>query len=381
MWELRRGLPTILLLTFVFFSTFMARIIMSPLLPVIEGDLKINHAQAGMIFFFLSGGILVSSIASGFISYLFNIRHLVYTSVFGVGVSIASVYLARGIGEIYLLAFFIGLFAGLYLSAGITIITSLVENKSWGKAISIHELAPNLSFITAPFFAELMVRQFHWKVAMLVLAAISLTSGVLFVLFGKGGDFKGKGAPLSFTLELIRMPRFWFLATAFGLGVGSAMGVFSMLPLFLVKERGMEYNSANYLVGISRTTPLISAFLSGILVDRIGVKKTMMAVFLLCSLSTLFLAMLTGIPLIIAVLVQPFFAQAFFPAGFAALSNIAGPEKRPMVVGLTIPFGVLIGSGLFPVLIGLMGDRFAMGIGLIIVGVFLAFGSLIAKRL
>ena len=49
----RSSLGRLLLLTLLFFVNFMARIVQAPLLPAIEKDLGITHAEAGSLFFIL----------------------------------------------------------------------------------------------------------------------------------------------------------------------------------------------------------------------------------------------------------------------------------------------------------------------------------------
>ena len=43
-------LPSLLLLTSIFFLNFFARVIFSPLLPAIEKSLSLSHSKAGTIF-------------------------------------------------------------------------------------------------------------------------------------------------------------------------------------------------------------------------------------------------------------------------------------------------------------------------------------------
>ena len=54
------ALPHLLLLTVIFFTTFMARIILAPLLPAMQVELAIDHSSAGNLFFILSGGYCLS---------------------------------------------------------------------------------------------------------------------------------------------------------------------------------------------------------------------------------------------------------------------------------------------------------------------------------
>ena len=62
------GMIPLLLLTSIFFVNFLARIVLAPLMPGIESDLEISHAEAGSLFLVISLGYFVSLLGSGFIS-------------------------------------------------------------------------------------------------------------------------------------------------------------------------------------------------------------------------------------------------------------------------------------------------------------------------
>jgi len=47
----------------------------------------------------------------------------------------------------------------------------------------------------------------------------------------------------------------------FTLGIGGTLGVYSMIPLYLVSERGMERTWVNTLFGLSRVLMIGGAFL------------------------------------------------------------------------------------------------------------------------
>lgn len=374
-------LTTILSLTLVFYCTFVARIIFSPLLPMVQKDLGLSHAASGAIFFWVSSGLFASSILSGVFSYIFSIRYLVYFSSFGIGLTLLSGIFISSLTSIYVVCVFIGFFAGFYLSGGIAIITSIVEKNYWGKALSIHELAPNLSFVSAPFIAEILIRFMHWRYVLIILGFLAILSGIIFLIFGQGGDSKAKGVAFSSLFNIVSRKEFWIMALLFGLCVGAAMGVFSMLPLFLVTEKGFVYKDANYLVGFSRLFAILAAFLSGIITDKIGFKKVIFFVVILASLCTILLAFSNKSLIPVFVLLQPFFAQGFFPAGFAALSHLSTQDERAMVVGLTIPVGVLIGAGGFPWIIGFVGDKISLKMGLLLVALIIGTGAMLIRSL
>jgi NNP family nitrate/nitrite transporter-like MFS transporter len=81
------------------------------------------------------------------------------------------------------------------------------------------------------------------------------------------------------------------------------------------------------------------------------------------------------------VFLQPLLAVCFFPAGFAALARIGPAGSRSLAVSLAIPIAFLLGGGAVPTLIGFMGDAVSFAAGIMLVGVLITVGALLAGRL
>jgi NNP family nitrate/nitrite transporter-like MFS transporter len=64
----RTLVPFLLYLTGIFVLSFLARIILAPLMPAIERDLNIGHGEAGFLFLNLSLGLFGGHVDSGFVS-------------------------------------------------------------------------------------------------------------------------------------------------------------------------------------------------------------------------------------------------------------------------------------------------------------------------
>ena len=143
--SLRSQIGPLLLMTGIFFLNFIARIILAPLMPTIEMDLGIGHAEAGSLFLLISLGYFASLLGSGFFSSRFTHRKtIIFSSIF-LGITLLAVSFSDTLCEIRIGCIIIGLATGLYLPSGISTLTSLVRSEDWGKAIAIHELAPNIS--------------------------------------------------------------------------------------------------------------------------------------------------------------------------------------------------------------------------------------------
>ena len=54
--SLKSHIGSLLLMTGVFYLNFISRIILTPLMPTIERELEIGHAEAGSLFFLISLG-------------------------------------------------------------------------------------------------------------------------------------------------------------------------------------------------------------------------------------------------------------------------------------------------------------------------------------
>ena len=71
-----------------------------------------------------------------------------------------------------------------------------------------------------------------------------------------GGDFKGESPNFSNVKTIMKHPAFWIMTFFFSVGIATSLGVFSMLPLYLVAERGFERSTANTILGLSRIPSL-----------------------------------------------------------------------------------------------------------------------------
>jgi len=276
---------------------------------------------------------------------------------------------------------FVGMAAGFYLPSGIATLTELVRPEHWGKALAIHELAPNLAFVIAPLLAEALSGVFSWRAVLMMSGMASMASGVVFLIFGKGGGFPGEAPKVSTLRIVVKEPSFWIMMALFGLGIGASLAVYTMMPLYLVAEKGLDRTWANTFVAFSRILTLGSSILVGWITDRIGPRKTLMGVFASAGIITILLGLVPGSWIIPTVFFQSMLATAFFPAGFAALAHISSGKIKNVVVSLTVPFGFLLGGGVIAAGIGIMGQIGSFSLAFILLGGILLSGVLLARYL
>ena len=295
-------------------------------------------------------------------------------SAAAVGATLLGISFCAGLWGVRLGLFMLGLAAGLYLPSGMATLTSIVDSRHWGKAIAIHELAPNLAFVAAPLVSEALLPWFSWRGILALLGGTSLLIAFAFARFGKGGDLPGEVPTFSALKSLFYEPSFLIMVVLFSLAIGASLGVYAMLPLYLTTEQAMDRNLANTLIALSRFSGLVMAFIAGWATDRLGARPTIWIVFLLTGLTTVLMGVLSSDWLVVMVFLQPTIAVCFFPAGFAALAAIGPASARNVAVSFTVPLAFVFGGGAIPIGIGIMGDAGAFSLGIVLVGILIVLG-------
>jgi len=373
--KFRSQLLPLFFLTSIFFLNFTIRIIVSPLLPTISEDMNLSRDQAGSFFLISASGYFISLLCSGFVSSRLFHKNTIALSAVGSGMALMAAGLSQDLMTMRLGLFGVGMASALYLPSGIAVLTSSTDARNWGKAIGIHELAPNLSFLLTPILCEGLLLWLSWRNALILVGMTSILLGFSFYKASTVKDFKGESPHLKSFLPLAATPSFWIMMALFTAGVIGTLGVYSMLPLYLVKEHGLLQTEANTLMTLSRMFTLPMPFVVGWLSDRFGLKPVLAVVLIITGLSTLLLGVFTGPFLTVIIFIQPLVSVSFFPPAFAALSLIGSRETRNIMVSFTIPIAFLMGGGLVPNLIGIFGDNDFFPLGFMLAGGLIMAGS------
>lgn len=374
---LRRALPSLLVLTGLFFVNFASRIILGPFLPLVEAEFNISHAQAGGLFLPISLGMSLSMVLSSVVARWLKHRGAILLSTFAIGLAMIAVSLAPNLSTLRLFLMVMGAAGGLYFPSAIAAITSFLEPRQWGKGIAVHELAPNTAFIVIPALGAVLAGVLSWRTVFAGIGVLALCLGVLFLAKGRGGEQRGQTPNPSVVFrEVLLRPAFWGLALLFSLAIAASFGPYSMLALYLTDEAGMDVEQANTVLMASRLAGPFVAMTSGIIVDRIGARTTAALSLGLTGMLTICLGFFSGWGLIASAIGQPILAVCFFPAGLTAASLVFPLRVRNIAISFIVPVAILLGGGLTPPALGWFGDRGDFAGGFICLGILITAGLL-----
>ena len=363
-----RILTPILFLAGILFFTFLSRVVFSPLLVQIEEELHLSHAKSGSLFLLISIGFAPVMLGSGFVSQRITHRGTILLASVTCGLSVLIIAFSRSLIGIQTGMVLLGMGSGLYFPSAMATMTRLVDPEHWGKAISLHEAGPTMGYVLAPIVAELGLTFTSWRGVLIIVGVGGLMMAAIFALFGQGGRFAGEPPRLDNVGRIFYQPSFWVIAVLMSLACGASVGVYAILPVYLISEQGLDQGLVNTLVGLSRISGLVAVFLAGWLADRFGAKRVMGGVYTATAILTGLMGIGQKVVLVTVVFLQPAVVSAFFPVALLGLANVGPPKTRNVAVSLMIPFVYLFGGGVVPAGMGVVGEYYGFALGFLLMG-------------
>ncbi len=353
----RPQLPALVFLAVLVFLGVFPRLLIAPMLVEIARELAVTTGQATRLFLFVSAGYTALMLLSGFVSQRLGHRRTLVVSAAGTGAGALAFAIAGSLPALQAAAMLLGAGAGLYAPSGISTVATLVSAEDRGKALAIHEMGPNFAVVSAPLVAAALVPAVSWRLVFTVTGLICLSAAGAYARWGRGSDLPGEPPNLKNIATVLADPAFWVVTALLTVAVSAAVGVYAILPSFLIEERELDARLVNTLIGVSRASGIAMVFLTGIAVDRIGVRRMLAIVCTVVGVFTLLLGIARGPLLIAAVLLQPLLVPAFFPTALSAIAQVGPPHLRNLAVALVIPAANFFGTGVFPSFAGLLAER------------------------
>lgn len=364
-------LNPIVFLTGLFFFNMLSRLGIAPLLPGIKTDLALSHSQAGGLFFLISSGYCASLFCSIFLTPRFGHRHLIVASGIAVGASLLAAAASQGVFMLQAGMVCLGLAGGLYLPSGVASLTGLVSRHHWGKVLGIHQLAPNLAYIVAPLAVSLFAAwHLSWRMVLVGYAIACLGLTAAYAVRGKGIMDRTDRPNLGIFSSLFHTPAILVIGMLFILGMGLNQGVFMILPLYLVFDRGIDPAMTNTMLAVSRVAAFAMPLAGGWLADRFGPRRIILGALFVSAVGTLLLGWLPGPGIWLALILQAGAGVCIFPLCFAVMAMVTTPQIRPVAVSVVVPLAHFLGSGLVPFGIGILAETGRFNLGFMLLGGF-----------
>lgn len=348
-----------LLIMAVFFS-MLGRAIFSPLMPYLQNELAISLTAVGTLFLLVSISFSLVMVFSGYLTAWLG---------HGITVVIALVMILVGLvisacaGNAMILAvgmICIGAGGGTYAPSGIAMINNKISIEKRSTAFSFHEIGPNTAILLSPLIVLATVPLLGWRGVLLLIAFFTGIAALAFYLFGASESGVGAKPNLSTIGIILRLPSVYVAMLLFSVSLAGLHGVYSILPAYLVEHSMWSAEHVNSLVTLSRIISISVLLLAGPMIKIMGKRGTMSAVLLFTGLLIGFISVAEGRLLEIVVVLQPACIAVMFPALLSSLAGIGEAWYQNVTTSLVVTVGMIVGSGVVPVLVGVLSD---LGIG------------------
>ena len=358
-----------------------SRMIIGPVLPLVEDDLGITHEQAGRIFLFLSVGYTISLLSAPFWSRLLGYRRALQIGLIALLGSLVLMRWVPNLLTVCALTFCIGLTTGTVLPSAIPLITAAYGKEQWGKSIGLFDSAAPAGQFVAPLIAVLVLSFFSWRYVFWGMAVIGGVTLLLFLATAPKKEPETDRAGGSIVAvfrnrSLMTLGGLWVLAS------GSALGAGFLFPVYLVKERGMDLSSANQYFALGRGLAIVTAVYAGFLADRFQCRNLLGWILALSGASLVGVALWPdNVGVGVFVVIEGLVVNMFFPVGLIMIARLTAAGVRGAATGLVIGVGAAFGFGLTPWALGAVADAWSFQGGIAVLGVVAMTACLLVLRL
>jgi MFS family permease len=304
---------------------------------------------------------------SGFLCKHLGLKKTVLLGVAAVLASVLFTSLSNYYFIMLFLRFILGVGIGLYLPAAISILSGLRSSKTRGKFISFHETAVPTGYIIGPTVAGFaLLSGLSWgRCLQIWLIPAPFIIVALIVLLRKTANLHQYE---HLQIDDGEKPVFsWFFSSflllLFALIFRSVVvSLIALLPLYWTGELRVEAHIAAFVFGIANIFGIFAQISAGHLSDVFGRLRVLI---ILNLLMTFMVAVCLSIPfsslLIVCLIALSLTNHAFYPVVFTFVSEMAPPERKGKLLGVTIAI-TGFSQSLHSAVLGSLADNFGFGI-------------------
>ena len=257
------------------FSHHVVGSLLTPLLPFIRSDLKLNNTQVGILGSAYNLPYGLGQLPGGWLADRVGPRKLILVGISGV----ATAGLLVGIAPTYIvMAVFLallGLVGGGYHPAASPLVSASVAEQNRGQALGLHQIGGTASFFLTPLIAAGIASALGWRGSFIAVAIPTFFFGIaLYFILGRRGytatsqsNSTEQAQTPAIPSQKRRLVVFTILGVVLQVMVFSSM---SFVPLYANEILGSSEAVAASLLAVFHFSGLYAGPLGGYLSDRLG---------------------------------------------------------------------------------------------------------------
>jgi len=270
----RYAYTALTLCTLAFAVTMVARLVISPVVPLIASSFGVSYGTIGLALSGMWGAYALAQFPSGVLGDRFGERRVILAAVGATGVTALLLAFSPTITVFILGTVLLGAGAGLHYSVATTFLAKQFDDI--GRAIGVHVAGGPFAGLLAPPAAAYVGAQYGWRSALLLGVVAAVPVFALFAWTVRPTTPNRPDQPmrerfeLGSLAELLSRTSIAYTTVLAMLGAFSWQATASFLPTYLVTAGGLSTGDAAALFSLYFVVHGATQPLTGGLSDRIG---------------------------------------------------------------------------------------------------------------
>lgn len=345
-------LPTLLSALLYFDVSFMVWVLLGPLAPFIDDQLRLSPAQRGLL---VAIPLLGGSIFRPILGVLGDRLGGRKAGLLGLTVTLLPLalgcFFAHQIWELYVIGFLLGI-AGASFAVALPMASKWYPPEKQGLVMGV-AAAGNSGTLLATLFAPRLAQHYAYHVVFALVAIPVLAVLVVFALCAKDSPYSAAVPTRSDYARVLRQSDAWWFCFFYSLTFGGFVGLSSYLAIFFSDQYRVSHVRAADLTTIVVVAGSVLRPVGGWLADRLGGYRFLL---LLLSAATASFVAISTIPSLVFAVTLLFFVMGMLGMGNGAVFQLV-PLRFAREVGILT--GIVGAAG------GLGGFFIPFGLGLL----------------
>ncbi|MBM3183926.1 MAG: MFS transporter [Chlamydiae bacterium] len=362
------------LLSVLYFLNVLSRMLFPMFALRFAKTYHLSPGMTGNIYLFLALGFGLSLFFSQFVSAKIGEQKTVCFSAIFSGLLLSLFPLIEDWIVFKFFLFALGALSGLFLPSAIAYLNRIFPQEKLGRSIGTFSSFQTIAMIFAPLIGGWA--RFSPGELFFLLGVLLIIFGSLFMVFAKNFLEKSYPPTIAYFKEVFRSRINQFLFAFQILAVGFNIGIYHIAPAYFLKSQAVSADAFFSLMSLSRILGIFASILCGFLIDFLGLRFSLIIGLLLTGSCTLFLGMFNPEDVLLVFCLQGPCAIALTTMVYIAISKAAAPERKASLISLFASSSFLVGAGIIPQIMGILGNWNLHSFGWIAfgtVGIFMGF--------
>ncbi|MBU7014595.1 MAG: MFS transporter [Theionarchaea archaeon] len=331
--------------------SYVAKMLIPPLLPILQDEFAITNFQAGLLMTGYMGAYALAQIPSGLLGEKFGRRRVMAIGMAGSAVTSLLVAFSQSYVHILLLRMLFGVFSGNYYTPATSILAQRFSAKERGMAQGILMMGVPAGTALAPLLALPVSEQWGWRMSFLLVSLAGIAVSILFYILTEE-----KKEPTHMRDQMVWSSHIFTIGICSFFTGATVFGFLTFFPKFLL-SKGLEPETAAFLFSMLAISGLVAVPACGRLSDILGRFKVLLILFTVLLLSLM--GFLLVPPRFFPVLVIPTGAvlSGYVPPLMAFVADLSPVRARGFWIGYlnTMAF---VGAAFGSAMAGLILDHY-----------------------